>query len=157
MITNLFLIAITLLVFYQPVGTRYNVAIIFASITLAFDCFCSSLPGELYYFCAAIADLGIVFCIYKLKTYDWLAESLQRLCLISVVLNLLGWIMYEMYLPPNLYNLSFIIFYGASVIVLTLGGSKRDNTRASSDPARFFLDHITCHSIHQNKQGAAEC
>lgn len=56
------------------------------------------------YLSAAMTDLFIISTIVRVSLPSKLCSQLQSICLLSIGVNLVGWIMWERYLEPDLYN-----------------------------------------------------
>jgi len=64
-----------------------------------------------------------------------LVAGLALTSVVSVLLNIVGWIAYEAYLPPNRYNMAFILLY-VLVIALVLG-ARNGHLNTSRKRSRF--------------------
>ena len=71
--------------------------------------FFQTLDGIHYYGSAAVMDLVIMAMISKQKSA--LSVNLQLMCVVSIALNAIGWSMYHFYMPPDLYNAAYTLFY----------------------------------------------
>lgn len=126
----------------QPTASRLFAAAVFAVAVLTHEVAFSGLDGLAYYASAAVFDLGVVVAIGSMSEVTRLAVLLQRVCLVSILLNAAGWLMWVTYLPPTAYNTSFTAIYAWAVyILLTEGGDYVGGTAMGSGLARVCFDH----------------
>ena len=110
----------------QPTSQSLFAASVFISITISYDIFLSDLDGFAYYGSCAAFDLLIVILISGINPAPKIILRLQSICIFSAMLNLWGWIIWYFYLPPDDYDMAFILLYMYTVIVLVLP-DKGDN------------------------------
>jgi hypothetical protein len=71
----------------------------------------SSVGMLMFHGSAALVDLILLYAVPAL-TKDRLCDDMQALCLASIVVNFVGWILYMAYAPPIFYNvLSWSLAY----------------------------------------------
>lgn len=123
------LMALGFVAVMQPAGTRRAAACLFVGLTLGFDAFGSDIDGPGYYLAAAATDSLCIVLLGRICIEEDLVDKLQRLCLLSIVLNVGGWLAYEAYLPPSFYDKGFQFFYAYVILLLLIGGlTHADNT-----------------------------
>lgn len=110
----------------QPSGPRRTACLIYAGMTIAFDVFCSGLPGLSYYLAAAATDSVCCLLLTRLPGV-WIVRTLERLCLLSIALNYAGWMAYELWLPAAPYNSAFTALYICAILCMTLGGAYNES------------------------------
>lgn len=103
------ILAIGVSPFFQPTVGRCYSALSFVFLTLFHLVFFQTLDGIHYYGSAAMMDLVIMAMISKQKSA--LSVNLQLMCVVSITLNAIGWSMYHFYMPPDLYNAAYTLFY----------------------------------------------
>lgn len=103
---------------FQPNAPRLFAAVAFAAITLCHHVFLSDLDGLYYYGSAALFDLAIIILTSGINPVPDMVLSLHRICFVSILANLAGWILWACYLPPLAYNISFGVIYLWAVITL---------------------------------------
>lgn len=146
-----FLLAIiTLVAILQPTGRRLAAGFIFAAANIFFTVIVNDLPGEAYYIAAAFSDLGIVILLKFI--YDDLARKLQFVCLLSILVNFTGWLMWFLYYPPLVYNVVYLlVFLIAIYFLLTNSGGRRVSlgyVTAISRRVGIFRDGSAMRSNH---------
>lgn len=117
MITNIIYI-LSAVSFLQPNAQRFFAAIVFSVITLSHDFFMSQYDGFLYYGSAALFDLFIIIITSGINPVPKMVIHLHIICMISILLNLMGWALWFFYYPPLIYNSLFIVIYLWSLVVL---------------------------------------
>ena len=100
----------------QPSLNRFKAAVLFSGITATHCVFLGDTGGMLYYLSAAYFDLATIAIISIVD--DSFVLKLQRVCIFSIVVNLIGWVLWFFYQPPTYYNSLFYVVYAGSVIVL---------------------------------------
>ena len=71
-----------------------------------------------YYGIAAMADLLIMILTSQINPMPKMVVNLHRLCLVSIIANGIGWLMWYSYMPPDLYNYFFVALYIWAIIIL---------------------------------------
>lgn len=109
---------ITLAAITQPTAQRFFAAMSFALISVGHDQILGNLDGFAYYGSAALANLIVLSIIAGVRPIPRTVLLLQLLCVGAMVLNLIGWVMWTLFLPPDVYNIAFIFFYGVTLIAM---------------------------------------
>lgn len=109
--TRLLIYILTLAAVFQPDKERRAVAGVFCCATLCHELFLSDIDGFLYYGSAALFDLAIISILSKMHIISGIALKLQRICVVSIIVNFFGWACWYNYFSPVVYNLSFILIY----------------------------------------------
>jgi len=111
----LWLIAIAVL--FQPNAPRFFAAFVFVAVTLTHEFFMSN-TGGVYYGTAALFDMGIIMLTSGINPVSQTVIDLQRVCLASIFVNFIGYCIYLAWLPPTVYNVSFMVLYTWTFIIL---------------------------------------
>jgi len=125
------LIAVTVL--FQPNAPRFFAAVVFVVITLSHEFFMSDFEGLAYYGSAALFDMGIIMLTSGINPVHQMVIDLQRICLASVFVNFMGYFIWLFYLPSTVYDMSFMVLYTWTLIILTerngadVGGYRLDS------------------------------
>ncbi len=82
--------------------------------------------GFLYYYTAAFTDLVIINLLFKVKTPTLLIINLQKISLLFIANNLMGWIIYELSYEPVLYNNISLILFSFALYASTSKGRGDD-------------------------------
>lgn len=144
-ITTLF-VGMCIVAFIQPNAPRFFAAVIFVSITLLHELFLSHYDGLLYYGSAALFDLAIIILTSGINPVPRMVLSLHRICIVSILVNLLGWVIWFFYLPPLTYDLAFVVLYAWALITLI--------NRNGLDVGGYTLDSwATCFRFNRNTWG----
>ena len=109
----------------QPTAQRIFAGAYFVLITLTHDIFLSSLDGFSYYGSAATGGLLAAVLMTGINPIPKIVLKLQVVCILSAILNFMGWVLWYLYLPPDAYNIAFICLYLYTVIIL-LSRDKED-------------------------------
>jgi urea transporter len=129
MIVNYLILALGVAALTQPTAARRKVAVVFTVATLAHCIIGEYIDGGAYYLSAAILASAIINITLGFKETSPITQSIHRICLVSIVLNAAGWVIYRRYFPPEVYNLSFIFLYLWAIMVLM----KRDRRYAGDN------------------------
>jgi len=118
MTISILILIIAALAILQPTPTRQKAALVCAAAYLIHDALFSELTGLEYYASAAAFDAGVVAITANMTYTCRLIKDIHRVCLISIALNVAGWVIYMLYVPPALYNFSFTLLYLWTIIIL---------------------------------------
>ena len=123
----------------QPNRPRFFAGLVFSGAAVFSDHLLSSTGGYIYYIASSVFALAIIILISFIRPITKLAVSLQKICLASILLNFLGWVMWMLYMPPVMYNSLFVALYICALLTLT--------TRNKSDVGEYKL-HSWRSSLH---------
>ena len=118
MIVDWLIAGIVLLSVVQPERSRLYAACLYSVPLLLHNWLCSDLTGLLYYGTAAAVDLFTITAITQLCQPTRLAVRVAKICTLSILANLFGWVIYMLYLPPWSYNAVFIAIYTAVILIM---------------------------------------
>lgn len=116
----------------QPNAERLFAAIIFVGATILHEVAAVNFDGLIYYGSAALLDLVIMILISGIVPTPRMVIKLNLICLVSIIINMVGWVVWLNYLPPTAYNIAFMALYAWTLAVLL----KRDKC----DVGGFTLD-----------------
>lgn len=126
MITGILILFLALLSFARKGENRYSI-LVFAVLCGFFQYTTDNLgdaDGYIYHLGAAITDLVIIIALSKTIKLTPTIINLQKIALWFIYTNVLGWIIYEFYYPPLIYNaLCLALFISALVVAAKKGGS----------------------------------
>lgn len=114
--------AVLIASFLQPNAHRLFAGIIFTGITLLHEVLLASQSGFLYYGSAALFDLTIIMLISGINPVPKMVLTLQKICVVSIVVNLAGWLLWCSYYPPLAYDLAFAAIYVWILVALIKRG-----------------------------------
>jgi len=78
----------------------------------------NELDGLMYYGSAALFDLLAIILIVNLAIPSALAKQMLYISGVSIVFNYIGWSLWLTYMPPTIYNWSFIVLNLCTIICL---------------------------------------
>lgn len=107
---------------------------------ISFDMLYSSLDGPGYYPLGATFDLATIALISRLEISER-AESLIRLSICSITLNMFGLFCYWFYITPDPYAFAFYGLYAAAIVVILKRGRGDDRVGISAFHFRHCPDH----------------
>lgn len=141
--TTGFLIVLIAICSVRYCGQERLSILIFAAICGFFQLFHNEiyyLVGFEYYLGAAIVDLIIITVLSKVSAPTKVIVSLQKACLWFIYLNLFGWVIYEAYIDPLIYDVLCQSLFVA-VLLASINTRKEDGLGDSeiySDSGLFF-------------------
>lgn len=119
---------------FQPTATRFFAAVVFVSVAWVHELLFAHLDGFPYYASAGAGALAIIVLLKLLAHPPRIALVLVRICLVSIVLNFAGWLMWRAYLPPESYNAAiFCVFIWALVTLLSRDKQDESGGRLTMD------------------------
>lgn len=116
--------ALVVVAFIQPTAPRLFAAVSFTAIIALHEFLLSDLDGLQYYGSAALFDLLIIILTSGINPVPKMVLSLHKICIASILVNLLGWVLWFFYFPPLVYDAAFVCLYAWTLIVFI----KRDKT-----------------------------
>jgi hypothetical protein len=108
----------------------------FVTGTLTHSVFLSDINAPVYYLSAGFIDASIAYILSTL-TLSISVLCVQLICLISIMLNLYGFMCWMLYYDMTAYNVSFLLLY--ALIFLTFVGDNR---------ARYINDYSRNHVFY---------
>lgn len=117
-IITILLITMCIVALIQPNMSRLFGAVIFAGLTMVHDIFLSDLDGLAYYGSAALTDSAIIMLTSGIFPIPVMVVRLHYICLISILVNAIGWVMWMAYLSPIVYNMTFMLIYFCVIITM---------------------------------------
>jgi len=118
MIVDLLTIALLFAAIIQPTRKRRMVAMVYAFANFAHGQFLSNLEGISYFGSAALVDLAIISITASLPYVPRLTIEIHKICLASISINAIGWVIWGLYLPVSGYNAAMVVLYAWAFIVL---------------------------------------
>ena len=94
---TLLIYAVLIVAFLQPNAPRFFAAVTFISITLLHELLLSSYDGLQYYGSAALLDLAIIIITSGINPVPKMVLSLHKICIVSIIVNLAGWVLWFFY------------------------------------------------------------
>jgi len=113
----------------QVVSKRRYPACVFAAVTFSHWMWLSGLEGFYYCLSAGVCDVLVIYLICSYSQTSRLADTLIFISLMSIVLNLYGWLLWYYYLPVESYNTSIAALYLIAIISLLWKERAHDNNR----------------------------
>lgn len=116
----------------------HKACFVFVFVATIFHITCGELDGSLYFPLAALCDFTVTGLLYNLRI-DRKVYEMMLMSVISLILNLVGWLLWFTYQPPDAYVTLFGIFY-ITVIVLIL---RKDDKNAGG--IGLYIDYAVHH------------
>ena len=150
------LVGLLAVTFLQPNAPRFFGALIFTGLIVGHQVLLSDLDGLAYYGSAAIFDLLFMLFTSNMNPVPDMVFKLYKVCIASIVVNALGWMLWVMYWPHLIYNCAFLAIYGWAFAVLI----RRDKAdvggfAGSSWRACFRYDSFAWRGYFQNGESKA--
>lgn len=111
----------------------------FVAVASLFNLVCGDLDGLYYFPLAALCDFTVTGLLFNFRI-DRKVFEMMVMSVISLTLNLMGWLLWFTYQAPDFYVNLFGIFYIA-VIVLIL---RKDDAYVAGDTG-FYIDYAVNH------------
>ena len=118
---------------WQPNDERRIAAVVFGFFYVFHALLRPYLGAEQYFFLGAVFDLVLIYILACMRPQE-MSQILQMLCVYSITTNYLGWQLWNLYMPPTIYENTFVAIYAASLLTLIVGGP---------DGWRFFKDRCS--------------
>lgn len=145
------LLAITILIFgilslMQKTPARRFVGYVIVITEVLHYVLFNELEGLIYYGSAALFDLLAIILIVNLAIPSALAKQMLYISGVSIVFNYIGWSLWLTYMPPTIYNWSFIVLNLFTIICLIKrepghGRHEGDNNRGSIVYSYHYFGH----------------
>jgi len=94
--------------FLQPSQSRLYTGAVFAGILLLHELFFSASTDLMYYGMASLFYVGIIMLTAVAAPVTKLVLDIHKICLASIFINALGWVLWFFYFPPAIYNIAYI-------------------------------------------------
>lgn len=117
-ISGFLILLIFIMAAFQPTDERKFTAFVFSVVAGIHAVMALNLDGIAYYGSAALFDYAVILMIGKLANTSKAIDDIQNICIVSIALNGIGWVMWMAYLDPVAYNAAFISLYAWTIIVL---------------------------------------
>lgn len=154
MISNILILLIGIAAFARKGESRY--AFLCFSMLCGFMAIIDvALPGALesyYYVLCAAVDLFIIIVLSRVRRVNDDIIFIQKACILFIVINLFGWVIYEMYIEPDDYNeLCALLF--AVILFSSLIKRNRNELGYTTAYSNINLVSISNYSSVQLLQG----
>lgn len=137
------MIAFASLVLIQTENRRTFAACVYVFFNvIAHDLIFGKYGGLMYFGTGALFDLFAILIISKFALPSKLAFHLTIICLISIVLNIIGWAMWLTYMEPTLYTLGFIALNIYTLICLIQKEPSHGRHKGNNSRISFILSYF---------------
>lgn len=96
-----------------------------------------------FYAGAALINLLVVIVTSQINPIPSMLPKLHIVCLISIVFNALGYLLWYLYYEPFLYDISFVVIYMYTIILL----NDRDMENDTRDNRKSFSFHFNLSKV----------
>lgn len=155
MILSAMIVLICITVWFQPTKTRKIAACCFAGFIVFHDRVLGELDGFAYYGSAALADLIVVALLHKIEPTHKMALALQRLCIVSILTNLAGYLLWLSYSPPMAYDLAFVAVFAWAVWIMTRDLANVGDPTGDRGGVGFWRNGVTRRATVSSNKGNA--
>lgn len=128
---------------------------IFACASVSHHVMLGDTDGFLYYGSAAFSDLLVIFALSRLSIIYVHVLFMQVICLLFILSNCIGWVIWYLYLPPTYYNLTCYALYIAAILSLFKRGGNGRSIANNKLFSGFGFHNIKSDFNHIKNKGAA--
>ena len=147
MILTVLLLLLCIASLLQSTSSKLYSAVLFSSLALGHEVLFSDLDGLIYYSSDALLQLVFIYLSSRIEPTNTLTLYLQKIAIVIIVLDIIGWIAWTAYAPPTLYNFSFLLTYSATIIILI---HNRDSADVGSTADSRWLPGIRLNIASRN-------
>ena len=151
------LLAYFALAFYEKRKGNRLAIVLFGSVSALHGLFFGELDGLPYYGSAALASVVSASLLYVFCPASRLSKALIFLCVLSVIFNTCGFVLWVTYREPALYNAAMLLLYGLALLVMFSADNKNERRRTHSGGGFGVRNHSfssgqNFHSRHKAKK-----
>lgn len=153
-------LAITVLIYslipaaiFQKSVQRLFAALVFVGVIHLHHFSFTGLEGGYYLVSGALFSLGTIILTSGINPPPKIVLNIQKICIVSAICNLIGWVLWENYISSDYYNMSFVVVYGWAFFTL-IERDKNDVGNYTIDGLRScfrFNHHPIYRYLSQNK------
>lgn len=157
MILSALMVALIALSIAQRDRTRFAAAFCFSAAIVVHDAVFRNSDGSVYFLSAAAVDLLVMSALSRISEPCKVVSGLQRVCLLSTIINTVGWVAWYAFVPSAWYGTAFIALYAYAATILLDG--TRDNVGrfgGNRDGTGLRVDNHTCGIVLLGNSGASE-
>lgn len=103
----------------------HKACFVLVCVASIFDFTCGDLDGSLYFPLAALCDFTVTGLLFNLRI-DRKVYEMMLMSVISLILNLSGWLLWYTYQSPDMYVTLFDVFYIFTIMLIL----RKDDTNA---------------------------
>lgn len=118
MTLTILFILLLIVVVLQPTRARVYTAAVFGQVAFFHDALTHHMEGGGYYIWAAAADVLVMILLIPVSSRCIVAYRITHLAFMSILLNVLGWLLWYNFYEPTVYDASFIVLYVCALITL---------------------------------------
>jgi len=97
---------------------RRRICFIYSSTAILHHTILGQETGFIYYFSAALCSIAIMPVIAMLGNFGRFTRNLLMICMSAAILNASGWVLYELYFDPIVYNNLFLVLYSIAIALM---------------------------------------
>jgi len=113
--------------FLQPSQSRIYTGGVFAGALILHETFFSASAGLVYHGSASLFYVGIIILTSFAAPVTRLVLDIHRICLASIMINAMGWVLWFFYFPPVIYNIAYIGLHCWAVYALMQRTKRKDD------------------------------
>ncbi|MCH9735884.1 MAG: hypothetical protein K0U78_15250 [Actinomycetia bacterium] len=97
------------------------------------------VSGFTYYVIMALLDFIVILTLINLTFINNITIILQRICLVSMIANLIAWICWMAYIPhAHLYDKFYVVLYFTSIMLMLIRDKNDDGDHRLDLWAHYF-------------------
>lgn len=104
--------------FFQPSQSRLFVGSVFVFVLMLHEFFFMQSDGFIYYASASLFYLGIMFITAAAAHVTRLVLDIHKICLASIFINSMGWLLWFYHFPPVIYNITYLGLHCWTIYIL---------------------------------------
>lgn len=113
--------------YFQPSESRLFTGGVFILVIILHELIFSAYTGIVYYGSAALFYLAIMIITAGASHLTSLVLDIHKICLIAIIVNAVGWIVWYIYFPPNLYNFASVFLHAWGIWALMKRTGSKEN------------------------------
>lgn len=117
---NLLLAIMTMAVLFQPTTERFKMSLLYWFAVVGYAWIGDAIDAPWYYLGGAFVDLLVIGTLASVVTDSRLVVHLMIVSTISIILNTFGFASWLFYMPPTIYDETYLFLYGLAIILMTL-------------------------------------
>ncbi len=139
---------------YLSTGGKISVCI-FCATVLIFNNISYYIPDEYgieHYLLAALTDLFIIYLLKKKKKPTKTTIIIQSWCVMFIITNVIGWVIYMLYYPPAAYDYLCSITYMLMLLTIIEGHRDGNINMDRNRPSFFSANYNGVIAMSSNKK-----
>lgn len=124
MITTIAICACLILSLLQKTRDNFISASIFSITAIVYDIASDNVPDDYYYLSASFLAFLCSYLITSFNCKSELSAIISDFCIVSIIINIIGFCIYMANMSPIVYNNAFFVFYLLLIAALIMKGDR---------------------------------